>query len=237
VTTWLYQSDAVNWRHGWTDKTGPDFLSDPTSDDHGNAVQKLAVAVGLRAGAWVHQVHGGAVLRATVTGYIGEADALWTTESGLGVVGRSADCPLILIAGSDSSGVSYRGFAHASWRSTVAHVTHNLVEEMKTAGMLVGRTQALICPSAGPCCYEVGPEVKESALKKLGASSAAHFVDLGDGIAFDLWAANRAQLEAIGIAPHDIHIAGVCTICSGPKYPSHRREKGLAGRMAAICGA
>jgi YfiH family protein len=237
VATWLKHSKAIDWRHGWTDKAGPDFLSAPTSDEHRLAVQKLVDVVGLRAGAWVHQVHGGTVLRATEPGYIGEADALWTTEPGLGVVGRSADCPLILISGNDASGMAYRAFAHASWRSTVAQITHNVMKEMIKAGMLVERAQALICPSAGPCCYEVGPEVQEAALKELGTNSAAHFVPYGDGIAYDLWAANRAQLEAAGMASRDIFVTGVCTICSGHEYPSHRREKGLAGRMAAICGA
>ena len=219
------------WRHGWSTNDGPDFLSPPTSAAHATAVSRLVAAVGLQQGAWVQQVHGGRVVRAEEPGYLGQADAVWTTQPGLGVVGRSADCPLILIAGPQ-----HWGFAHASWRSTVAGITSTLLREMMNAGLQPEQTRAVICPSAGPCCYEVGPEVQAEAVARLGPGVGKFFPSLGDRPAFDLWRANQAVLAAAGLPARQVFVTGVCTICGGEDYPSHRRQRGRAGRFAAISG-
>jgi YfiH family protein len=219
------------WRHGWTTKSGPEFLCPPTSPQHAAAVARLVAAAGLQDGAWVQQVHGGKVLRATTAGYLGQADALWTTEPGLGVIGRSADCPLVLVAGPN-----HWGFAHASWRSTVAGITATLLRDMTAAGLNPRQARAVICPSAGPCCYEVGPEVQEAAVAQLGAGILDCFPTLGPRPAFDLWRANRAVLAAAGLPAAQIYTTGQCTICGGDDYPSYRREQDQAGRFAAISG-
>ncbi len=236
---WLRRLDEAalsHWCHGWTTVQGPDFLSAPTSTEHAEAVARLVSATGLRAGAWVQQVHGGEVSHAREPGFMGKADAVWTSEPGLGVVGRSADCPLILVMGTDNNDHGRWGFAHASWRSTVAGITANLVRDMVTSGMQTGQTHVAICPSAGPCCYEVGPEIQEQAIAKLGPSAATCFKPHGNRQVFDLWQANCSQLTAAGIAIDQITVTGVCTICGGEQYPSHRRQSGNAGRFAAISG-
>lgn len=236
MAEWFQRHSTAHWRHGWTTAEGPDFSTPPTSTEHQSAVKTLVAAAGLQGGAWAHQVHGGKVLRVSQPGFAGEADAVWTTVPGLGVIGRSADCPLVLICGKDATGTGYWAFAHASWRSTVAKITSNVLAKMIAAGMKADRTQAVICPSAGPCCYEVGHEVYDIAVAKLGPEAKQHFPPLNSGHAYDLWAANRAQMEAAGLAPANISVVGVCTICTGLQYPSHRREAGQAGRMAAISG-
>jgi YfiH family protein len=232
----LPSAAAERWQYGWTTGAGPDFRPDVTSAEHANAVDCLVAAVGLAGGAWVRQVHGGTVLRAEQPGYVGEADALWTTTSGLGVVGRSADCPLVLVAGADASGNGRWGFAHASWRSTVAGITLSLLREMIRSGLRPDRARAVICPSAGPCCYEVGAEVRQDALCRLGPQAADFFAAADSRFTFDLWRANGAQLEASGLPGDHIHTAEVCTICGGDDYPSYRREQDRAGRFAAISG-
>lgn len=238
AATWYVPAptlSAMTWRAGWTTAAGPDFKSDPTGPEHAQAVAKLTAAAGLPQAAWVRQVHGGTVLRAAATGCVGEADALWTDHPGLGVVGRSADCPLILIGGEKTSGDRIWGFAHASWRSTVRHITGNLIAAMTAAGGDPASMRAVIGPSAGPCCYEVGPEVRREALDRLGDAAEWYFLERSGQLIFDLWAANRGQAEAAGVAPDNIHACGACTIC-GTLYPSHRREGKAAGRFAAIIG-
>ena len=176
------------------------------------------------------------MIRAHESGFQGSADAMWTTTPGLGVIGRSADCPLILICGSDDQGNGLWGFAHASWRSTIAGITTNLLREMTAAGLRPAEAQAIICPSAGPCCYEVGPEVRQQALTVLGPHADAFFLPMATGTAFDLWQANCAQLEDAGLGTSQITVTGECTICVGLDFPSHRRQKGMAKRFAAISG-
>ncbi len=236
MTSWLRTSSAFadsGYTHGWSTITGPDFGVPPDTADHGRRVARLVRAVGLTEAAWVRQVHGGTVLRAVKAGFLGEADALWTDRPGLGVVGRSADCPLILVGGDGPRPLG--GFAHASWRSTVAGITTGLMAALGGAGLDPAHTSAVICPSAGPCCYEVGDEVREQAQERLGQSVEAFFVRRHGRWMFDLWQANRAQLEAAGVAPGRINVSGVCTIC-GTGYPSHRRDGEAAGRFAAVIG-
>lgn len=235
--TWL-QGDpglaAAGWRHGWTTVDGPDFRADPGSPAMAAAMSALCGAAAVDGAAWVHQVHGGAVLRATGPGLAGDADALWTTEPGLAVVGRGADCPLVLVGGRRADGGAVWGFAHASWRSTVAGITPALLAAMGTAGLRAGTARALVCPSAGPCCYEVGGEVREAALAALGSRAAAWFTPHGDKWRLDLWAANEAELRAGGVPAGGIANLRHCTICGGTRYPSHRRDGACAGRLAAF---
>src|SRR6056297_3288562 len=55
-------------------------------------------ALGASGLAWLEQVHGGEVLAVESPGCAGRADALMTDVPGLAVAGKSADCPLILLA-------------------------------------------------------------------------------------------------------------------------------------------
>ena len=74
---------------------------------------------------------------------------------------------------------------------------------------------AAIGPGAGPCCYEVGPEVH------------ARFADYEltrDGDNLDLKAIAATQLQAAGVAA--VHDLGMCTICAPTLFFSHRRDAG-----------
>ena len=224
------------WSAGWTDSTGPDFRPDPGSSAQAEAAATLVVAAGLEAGAWARQVHGGTLLRADRPGLAGQADGLWTDVPGLGLIGRSADCPLVLVGGRRPDRSPIWGFAHASWRSTVRGITGRLVSQMTGAGADPATLSAIICPSAGPCCYEVGREVREEAQARLGSGALRFFRSAGDRWILDLWAANTAQLVTAGLSVDSIHPAGVCTICGGSTYPSYRRDGSTAGRFAGIIG-
>jgi polyphenol oxidase len=236
---WLHQAPlltAENWRHGWTTSEGPDFGSDPTCADHAKSVATLAKNAGLKECAWARQVHGGRVIEVTTGGFAGEADALWTVQPGLGVVGRGADCPLVLVGGALQDGSRVWGFAHASWRSTVQGITAGLVLSMTEQGAVTEDLRAVICPSAGPCCYQVGEDVRQAALSSLGPGAAWFFLERTDGFTFDLWSANLAQLAAAGLRPENIFNVGHCTICGGGLFPSFRRDGDRAGRFAAVIG-
>ena len=234
-TTEIFRRD--NWKHGWSTTEGPDFRGEPDSPDHEAAVRQLVTSTGLTGGAWVRQVHGGTVLKAAEAGFLGEADALWTDQPGLGVIGRGADCPLILVGGLKSDGHPVWGFAHASWRSTLQGITSGLVLALAEAGADPAGLQAVICPSAGPCCYEVGEEVREQALQALGPGAAWFFNQTMNRQTFDLWGANIDQLTNAGLSEKNVHNSGLCTICDTGLYPSYRRQGQAAGRFAAVIGA
>lgn len=226
--------------HGVTDRRGPAFGTDAESDDTARAAALAAAAVGLEEVAWIKQVHGGRVLAVRGGGLAGQADGLVSDTPGLGLLGRSADCPLVLAAGQRDDGSWAVGFAHASWRATIARITATMLRELvHSLDVRPASVHAAIAPSAGPCCYEVGDEVVVAAAAALGPRSAVFFGrpdGAGDRVHFDLWAANRAQLLESGVPAAQISMSDVCTICRGERFWSWRREGESAGRFAAVIG-
>lgn len=201
-------------------------------DDRAAAAAAVAEAAGLSGVAFCHQVHGKTVLTVDTGGLAGEADALVTDETGLGLMAFSADCPLVIVV-EPFAGVV--GVAHASWRGTVQRITNELVLAMVSRyGVRPEELVACICPSAGPCCYEVGHEVVKHARVGIG-SHAEEFFETRDGkIYLDLWAANCHQLLQMGVPRHRIHSAGICTLCRNDLFPSYRKEGEHAGRFFAL---
>lgn len=196
---------------------------------------EVAQALALQQTTYLDQVHGGKVLNCTSGGCQGQADALFTTRPGLALMGKSADCPLVLVA---DEGGRVVGFAHASWRSTVAGIVPSLIAHMvQTSGCQPSALVACICPSASPECYEVGSEVREAALQAMGAHAQAFFKAGNPGkYYFDLWAANTDALLRSGLGLENIYVAGLCTICEEDLFPSYRREGNKAGRFVAAIG-
>jgi len=223
--------------HGVTTREGPSFGTDARSGQTARAAAAAAQALGLAAVAWVKQVHGDTVLRVREPGLAGEADALVTDTPGLAILGRSADCPLVLAAGRRADGTAAVGFAHASWRSTVRGITAAMLARLRDdLGVDLATVAAGIGPSAGPCCYEVGDEVRDEALARLGDPAARFFARGGERWRFDLWTANVAQLGAAGVPAGRIWGSGVCTICQGERFWSWRLAGAAAGRFAGLIG-
>jgi hypothetical protein len=223
--------------HAVTTRDGPDFGRVGTSTQTAHASADLAAALGLAGAAWAHQVHGGAVLSVRTPGRAGEADGLVTATPGLALVGRSADCPLVLVAGRADAGRPAVGMAHASWRSTVAGITARVIARLRDEFAVAPTSlRAAIAPSAGPCCYEVGEEVRDGARSALGPGADAFFRRDAGRLLFDLWAANTAQLTASGVPREQIEVSGVCTICQGARFWSWRMQGEQAGRFAGAIG-
>ena len=225
-----------NLVHALTPKGTWLFPADLSVAEHGKRCNALARSQGLREAAWLSQVHGNSVIQARKVGLLGEADALVCAEPGLGIIVRGADCPLILACAHGQKGWAV-GAAHASWRGTVARVSEAMLEALlELCQGEAASVTATIAPSAGPCCYEVGNEVRKQALQALGSSAEVFFEQRSGSLYFDLWAGNRTQLMAQGCLPENISIAGHCSMCRNQDYPSWRREGKAAGRMAALIG-
>ncbi len=210
--------------------------ADLSVSEHSHRCDALAREIGLESAAWLSQVHGNRVFKAINSGLLGEGDALVCDRPGLGIIVRGADCPLVLAVAEGDRGLAV-GAAHASWRGTVARTTQKMLEALlELCDGKADSVVAAIAPSAGPCCYEVGEEVREKALAELGSEAASFFETRDGSLYFDLWSANRAQLEEAGCDPAGISMASRCTMCHTEDYPSWRVEKQAAGRMAAIIG-
>ncbi len=175
------------------------------------------------------QVHGAVVASAPWNG-TPEADACVATEPGLVLGIQTADClPVLLVD-------PQRGFvaaAHAGWRGTAAGVTRHAVRELVARGSRPSDLEAALGPGIGPCCYEVGDELREA----FGAEGAAFFRAGPSGRPhLDVRAANVRQLLDEGLKAEAIHHLPDCTHCHPDLYHSYRRDGVGSGRMISFVG-
>jgi len=91
-------------------------------------------------------------------------------------------------------------------------------------------------PAIGPCCYPVGPEVREAF--RVDFSDADDYINLAsDGsLRLDLVQANQSQLRAAGVPADQIFAISLCTFCRDDHFYSARREGGKGGRQVAFVG-
>lgn len=222
-------------RHGFTSRQ----LALRAGERGGQGWASAAASVGCALGrvARVRQVHGAAVrvVRAgDAPDAIPDADAAITHESGTAVAVVAADCVPMLLADPATGAV---GAVHAGWRGTAANVAAAAVDALRReCGVDPVNLVAAIGPSIGACCYAVGPELV-TAFTQAGHARAdvERWFSTRDGrLVLDLWAANRDLLVSAGVAPANIHVAGLCTQTHREVFESFRADGEAAGRMAAI---
>jgi YfiH family protein len=191
-------------------------------------------------GAVVHRVERGSGALATSEGKaILQGDGLVTSEAGLMLGVQTADCVPVLMADTRTRAV---GALHAGWRGTVARIVEEGVATMaREFGSKPEDLIAAVGPSIGPCCFEVGEEVRAEFQRAFPYARELFHEAAGGKPRVDLWEANRRQLLAAGLTPKAITVVGECTVCSRTdadrrKFFSHRAEKGVTGRMLNVIG-
>jgi len=162
-----------------------------------------------------------------------EADALVTTERGVALTLRFADCVPVLLYDPMRECV---GLAHAGWRGTAEAVAAATVRAMRQA--FASRPADLLAgigPSIGPCCYEVSRGLLDVFRPRF---TWWHEVvdDRRGRLYLDLWQANARQLLEAGVTEDHIEAAGICTACHTGDWYSHRAEGGRTGRFSAVLG-
>ena len=159
-----------------------------------------------------------------------DADAGVTGQPGALLAIETADCLPVLIVDPSTRRVAA---AHAGWRGTAARVTQSAVRALLDTGSRAADLLVALGPSIGPCCYEVGPEVEAA----FGASGTGFFVP-GSAARkhLDVAAANRAQLEDMGVSPVHVDSVRHCTRCREDLFFSYRRDGAHAGRMISVLG-
>ncbi len=205
--------------------------------EHGHhARERLRTQLGLRRLARGYQVHGTTVLRSRSDADIPahdsataqppvQADGYATSLAGVGVMALAADC-LPVALGSEGA----VAMVHAGWRGLAAGVLEEGVLALRDLGG-AGDIEAIIGPGAGPCCYEVGPEVHLAFASCDATADPGVAVDVPAGSPIDLKMLARGRLLAAGV--DRVHDAGLCTICD-ERFFSYRRESTRAGRQAGI---
>jgi len=163
---------------------------------------------------------------------ITETDALITEIPKVCISVLVADCVPLLFYDPDKQ---VAAAAHAGWRGTVQSLAFKVVEEMKRtfgsdpAAILVG-----VGPSIGPDSYEVGENVVREVKRNIHLDEKKVLIySTGEKAHFDLWAANRMQLQHAGVDPMHIEIARIDTYQAHEHFFSARRLGNPCGRFAA----
>jgi len=208
--------------------------------------RRLAGAIGAARVQTLTQVHGRGVL--VVHGPASgrpEADVLVSNDPETAIAVRAADCVPMLIADPVTGAVAA---VHAGWRGTAAGAAGAAVHALgREFGVRPADLVAAIGPSIGPCCYEVGTELVDAFA---AAGHARHLIDRwflappprrGERerpkLKLDTWAANRDQLLLAGLEERKVHTCGLCTADHLDLFPSYRKERDQAGRMAGVIRA
>ena len=181
---------------------------------------------------------------------LADADILMTDHTGVAAAVQTADCVPLLLADTRTGAVAA---AHAGWRGLAERVPLAVVQAMEAEfGSRASKLIAAVGPSIGPCCYEIGGDLRhrfaaaftnwemarwfslEPRPSAANRSLAALSDRARDGHGFlDLWTAARDQLRAAGVREDRIFVAELCTASHPPTFCSSRRDGPQAGRMAA----
>lgn len=235
----LLRPDALGVRAAFTTRRGGSspppadslnlsFLNEP--DGLGASERVLAnrrlvsgaIDGGTTGWSTVRQVHGARVVRAAEPPPVPgrdpdarpEADALWTDDPERTLAVFSADCVLLLLVGPGRIGL-----AHAGWRGLAEGVVERAAEA-------VGARSAFAGPAIGPCCFEVGEEVREVFEERFAPRA------LVDPDRVDLWAAAEIAARRSGVEV--VRAARICTSCHPDLFFSHRRDLGETGRQGLV---
>jgi YfiH family protein len=193
----------------------------------------LQAAAGCAADAelcHVHQVHGATVVAACAGGPFDnsrKADAIVGSDRARVLSVRVADCVPVLLSSDDGCTVAA---VHAGWRGVIAGVVAAALAKM---GCDADDVVAAIGPCIGPDAFEVGPEVLDEFTRAFGDAAPVRRRDGGKGTV-DLREAVRLQLVDAGVGAARIDVSDRCSYRDADEFFSHRRDRGITGRMAAI---
>ena len=155
-----------------------------------------------------------------------------TNEPGVPLVVFGADCVPLYFADPKRKAI---GLAHAGWKGTCNKIGMVTVEKMKlTFGTKPEDLVAVVGPSIGAECYEIGAEVAEAFQSAFPKEQWKLFLKPGHKYHLDLWEANRQILLQTGIKEENIIISSLCTMCRQDLLFSHRAFGGNRGSMAAV---
>ena len=143
-----------------------------------------------------------------------KVDAHVTREPELGLLVLVADCLPVALAGDGAVAM-----VHCGWRGLAGGIIERAAGRLGDGGPL----SAAVGPGIGPCCYEVGDEVRAALGGHPGAAK---------GRALDLRAVADAQLRAAGV--ERIEHVDLCTSCRDDLFFSHRRDRGVTGRQGGM---
>ena len=163
--------------------------------------------------SFIDQTHSDIAKEALGVGSLGEADAQYTVQTGLGLAVQTADCVPVFLIGRLDSGEQQIGVVHAGWRGLANQIVSKTIQKMSNVH------SAVIGPCIGVNRYEVGEEV--SMVERVPRPH------------LDVKRTAAYQLRQSGV--RNIETMGFCTY-SDTGWASYRRDGAAAGRIVSMIG-
>jgi YfiH family protein len=167
------------------------------------------------------QTHSKVVNRAEAGSRGVPGDAIWTDEPGIPMLALGADCVLMAVARTNGAAPAL-AVIHAGWRGLIGGVVEASAEVMGEG------FAAVVGPSIGPCCYEVGEEVAGPFRRRFGDGIVS-------GGKLDLWSA--AEQAARDAGATEVERVDLCTRCRSDLFFSERRTgrpRGTQGVLGVV---
>ena len=185
------------------------------------------IGCGTRKVVNAQQVHGDKVQFVEEREFYPKTDGLITDKPKITLLAFFADCTPVFLVVPRKRIV---GIIHAGWKGTAQEITKKSIKKLiEEKQVNPAEIRAGIGPTIGPCCYQVDIRV-------------ARYFDCSSGLkpqksgsfSLDLARANFKQMEEAGVPPANIERSGYCTSCNSHLFYSHRRDRGITGRMAGV---
>jgi YfiH family protein len=167
------------------------------------------------------QTHSTVVNRAEASSRGVPGDGLWTDEPGIPMLALGADCVLMAMARTNGSEPAL-AVVHAGWRGLIDGVVEATAQTMGES------FAAVVGPSIGPCCYEVGEDVASPFRARFGD-------DIVRDRKLDLWSA--AEQAARDAGASEVERVDLCTRCQSDLFFSERRTgrpRGTQGVLGVV---
>ena len=165
---------------------------------------------------------------------IPKTDALVTDVPGITLMTRYADCVPLLFYDPQTYTVA---IAHAGWEGTLAHIALKTVEVMVNEyHCQPSHILTALGPSIGSCCYQISTTMADQAIKQIPQAQEYIRESSDGGLFFNLWQANKKQLQSVGIKDGHLYCAKICTACNTDLFFSYRKEEKVTGRFGALIG-
>ncbi len=198
--------------------------------------RRIGAAIGFdpKSIVYTNQIHSATVLTVGKNdiGKIFDCDGFVTSEPGVTLAVRTADCVPILLYDPQAGVI---GAVHAGWRGTAGKIQQEAVKKMTELSAEAQNIKAAIGACIHKCCYTVGEDFQNTLYDLLGSGLTDRYVTKeGEVLRADLAELNRELLILQGVRPENISVSPDCTCCMPDLYFSHRASKGKRGVMSAF---
>ncbi len=159
---------------------------------------------------------------------INDCDALITNQKNILIGVLTADCVPILLFDKTKEIIAA---IHAGWKGSRDEILLKTVQKMSEVfGSNPKDIYAVVAPSIGSCCYEVGSDVAKNFSDDVKQNMQ------NEKYMLDLKMENYNQLINAGLQKENIEVSDRCTSCGNDRFFSYRKEQGCSGRFLSFIG-